>query len=154
MDLRFSTLVLVTFSGLVSAAMAGILLTMLVMGAAAGPIGILLGLFFGFLGVWPAVKIAGVPAILLGGSLWTVGGGHRWARNRGLWAGVGAATGLACYAVAVSYGIEGLPDLNEISRLSPAGLASMFAIAGAGAALVFRATMRLLLLFAPEGTAA
>jgi hypothetical protein len=151
-SLRFSTLILFAISGLISAAAAGFLLTILILGAAGGPIGLVLGLFLGFMGAGPAVKMAGIPAIMLGGTLWTAGATRSWARNLTLWAGTGALTGLACYAAAVFIRLQDIRDAIELARLGPFGLATMFVIAGAGAALMFRGTMRVLLLFAPGET--
>jgi hypothetical protein len=92
--------------------------------------------------VMPVVTPA---AALVGALLWNLGGRHAYARMRRVWAAVGALFGLAVFG---AMGIGMVPDvagmLHEPGR---AQLAASFALAGAGAALVFRAGFKFLTLF-------
>jgi hypothetical protein len=94
------------------------------------------------LAVMPAVMPA---AALVGALLWNLGGRHAFARMRRVWAAVGALFGLAVFG-AMETGM--VPDvtgmLHEPAR---AQLAASFVLAGAGAALVFRAGFKVLTLF-------
>lgn len=91
------------------------------------------------------MPIVAPAAALVGAVLWDLGGRHAFARMRRVWAAIGALFALAVFA-AMAVGI--VPDVTGMLQESErARLAVSFVLAGAGAALVFRAGFRFLALF-------
>jgi len=138
-------------SGLVSSASASLFIAMIALGMVGGPVAMLLGLVGGVGGIIPAVTVAGIPAILLGGLLWTTGARHPWARRHLPWAAIGACVGLGVWALSLVTPIDAMAQLRVVARLTPTQLSVALTLAGAGAALMFRANMKLLMLFSFEG---
>ncbi|HEX8655644.1 MAG TPA: hypothetical protein VF693_10525 [Allosphingosinicella sp.] len=94
------------------------------------------------LGVAPAVTPA---AALIGAGLWRLGSSHAYARMRSVWAAAGALFALGVF-MTMRAGI--LPDETGLLNDPDGGrLALSFVLAGAGAALVFRAGFKFLALF-------
>jgi hypothetical protein len=150
---RLRDLSMFAVSGLLSAALSGMLVVMISLCAVAGPFGLLIGVVAGFEGVRPAILVVGLPAILIGGILWSAGAEQPRLRRKSIWAAIGALTGALGYACAYGFDTAELRTLTEVARLDVAGLLIVFALAGAGAALAFRAFMKLFALFLPDGPA-
>jgi hypothetical protein len=89
----------------------------------------------GFLAVALGTPAGAVPAFFAGAILWSAGRMHPRLRRRPAWAAAGGAIGLGCGA--------GFATLTGTASLSGANLVmtGVFTLAGAGAALAFRAAM-------------
>lgn len=138
-------------SGLASAAMGALLAGALAGAFLAGPIGLVFGFVGGVGGILPAIGFAALPAMVLGGALWTANSRRQWARNRWVWSGIGAGIGLVSLGLSFVIEVAALAALQEDLALSDLVIA--FAVAGAGAALMFHETMRFLLDFCPADDA-
>jgi hypothetical protein len=103
------------------------------------PLELLVGtLRFGLEG---AFIFAAVPALAAGTSMWALGRRHSAARRPRAWAAAGACVGAIFFTLAqAEFGID--PFDLAMSGLE-AALCAAFLVAGAGAALAFRAVMRL-----------
>jgi hypothetical protein len=126
-------------SALVGGFLAGMLFALIELGLIALlPPGLMAGFFSAIMGL----RIMLLPAVVLGGLLWSWG-----IRNRAVWVGTGVLAGLGCFAVLTAFP-ERVDD-TAVMALGPDGLifAPIFAIAGAPAALVFRLLMEALTAF-------
>ena len=101
-----------------------------------GPLGLLSGLFLGLFSLGYALLLMAPPAMLLGGLLWA-----RRVRSAAIWAAVGTIGALGCYALAFVLP-GGIGEATMFFQPNPVQFAPAFAIAGALAALLFRALMR------------
>jgi hypothetical protein len=90
-----STLILFVLSGIAAAVCAGMVGALLTTVAAVGPAGLLLGLFFAAAGAILAIQWAAIPAMLVGGILWSLGASQPRLRRRWAWAATGGLAGLA-----------------------------------------------------------
>ena len=124
--------------GLITAATSSLLLGMAISLVTEGPSALLKGLRLGAEGWGYVLLFATLPAILLGSLLWL-----RAVRSPFAWAATGALAGLACYALA--FVIPGW--IGRVAAVlfggEPVKSGLAFAIAGALAALLFLALIRL-----------
>ena len=110
----------------------GILISFLTGGPLAlVPTGLLLGLF----GAAYALKVAVLPAALLGGLLWSLGVG-----NKLVWAGTGMLGGMLCYAIVAIFPQWALGSGMGLGAEWPL-FAAALPLAGTPAALMFRLLM-------------
>ena len=146
---RLAVLLQVVASGTFAAACGGLAATLLVAFVTRGLGGMILGLVLTPIGMFEGIRLAAVPAIVLGGVLWVAGAYRIWPRSGWVWAAVGAVAGLAvCYSTWPSY--EWVWRTGEIAFPDPVAAMAISVAAGAIAALAFRHSMKFLALFGPE----
>ncbi len=128
-------LLLLLLSGAVAAIVGGFLTVFLISLILLGPAGLLVGLPAAGLGTIISIRIAGLPAVLLGGLLWCLG-----IRRKAVWAATGAVAGLGLFLILRAY-----PGLDQGASFvigpDTLYLAPVFALAGVPAALAFRLLM-------------
>ena len=144
-----STLILFALSGIAAAAFAGVVGALLTAVAVIGPAGVLSGLIFVAAGAVQAIPWAAIPAMLVGGTLWSLGGARPRLRRRWPWAAAGALTGLAFLPFPWPAMVDDVLRAGGL-RAPSTWVPLVFALAGAAGALAFRATMQLLSLFAAD----
>ena len=111
---------------------------------AAGPFGFPLGFVLGIGAVPEAVKIAALPAALLGAGLWTAGERRHWLRRKSVWAAVGSAAGFATWSLAAVFPLGSISILGSAPGTPAWPFALGFAAGGAAAALSFLGLIRIL----------
>ena len=128
-------------SGAVAAVVGGFLTVFTIALIELGLAGLLVGLPAAGMGILVSLRLATLPAMLLGGILWYSG-----VRSKRVWAGVGALAGLGLYAF-----FSAFPSLDNSAALitGPGTLtfAPVFVLAGAPSALAFRLMMEALTIF-------
>lgn len=134
------------FAALVSGAAAGLLASLaMLLGAAwlggwswnVAPAEVMLAVLAA--GLAAGIVVAAPPAFLAGAAMWALGRRVEAARRPSAWATAGAAVGAfgwAAFATAIGLSV-GEPGLTRPGALLPAAI-----LAGAGAALAFRAVAR------------
>jgi hypothetical protein len=135
---RLRLIALLVLSGVLTAIAASLLLGMTFALLDDGPAALLDGLRLGLKVIHFGLVLATLPAILFGGLLWL-----RGVRGIIAWAGMGVLAGLVCLGLAYI----GPGDIDMITARilmhQPFKFTLAFAIAGALAALLFLALMRL-----------
>lgn len=150
MKLRASDLILFVLSGIAAAVIGGVIGTLLTAVAIIGPAGLLLGLFFVAAGAILAIQWVAIPAMFVGGLLWTLGAARPRLRRRWAWAASGGLTGLALLPFPWPRVVDNALQQGGELGAAPAWAPLIFALAGAAGALAFRATMRIGLYFVPD----
>jgi hypothetical protein len=100
--------------------------------------------------VWDLLQLVAPVAAALGGSLWALGRSRPRLRSRWTWCAAGALFGALLYA-AMKLGF--VPGATEYLEFIYPAQAALTAVSGVGAALAFRAAMRLLTEFFAPGEA-
>jgi hypothetical protein len=146
---RLTVLLQIAASGAFAAACGGLVATLLVAFEIGGLGGMILGLVMVPIGIIEGIRLAAVPATLLGGLLWAAGPYLTWPRSSLVWASVGAVAGLAVYYFTwPTY--QSVRQSGEITFPHPAAAMAICFAAGVIAALAFRHSMKFLALFGPE----